>query len=94
MFNFSWNSFGFTTVAPTTVVPVVALNDGGDKALFKNARGQRLKCKHHFVDLGFSFTDFKDQGLTFEEGKKLVVVLNKQTARLDVGTISVAFSVF
>ena len=63
------NSFvGLTTVAPTVIIPVKALNnEGNTKPGFKNARGEILKVKHHFVDLGFCFTDFKVQGLTFKK---------------------------
>ena len=59
---------GFTTVAPTSVIPVLALSSGDDKN-FRNARGETLKVKHHYIDLGFSFTDYKVQGLTVKRVK-------------------------
>ncbi len=55
-------------------------------------QGKPLKVRYHFVDLGFSFTDFKMQGLTVKKGQKLILVLNRQTAKFDIGTISVGLS--
>ena len=76
----------------TSIIPIVAEANGGTNAAYKNNRGQPLRTQHHHVDLGFSFTDYKIQGLTFKKGEKLIVVLNKQTAPIDIRTISVCLS--
>lgn len=77
----------------TTVIPIVAINNSsGNSNGFKSPCGRRLSVKHHHVDLGFCFTDYKVQGITVEKGDKLIVVLNNLPARLDVATISVCLS--
>ena len=45
----------------TTLIPIVAINNNPkqDSTGFKTPDGQRLRVKHHYVELGFCFTDYK-----------------------------------
>ncbi len=75
-----------------TIVPIKALNDK-KKGLFKDpVDGCVLRVKHHHIQIGFCFTDYKVQGITVEKDDKLVVVLNKQSSSIDVATMSVCLS--
>ena len=79
----------------TTIIPIVALNNNTsqqDSTGFKTSDGERLSVKHHYVDLGFCFTDYKTQGITVKKGDKMIVVLDDLPARLNVATISVCLS--
>ena len=77
-----------------TVIPIVALNSGSEKGSnsFKAPDGRTLLTKHHHIDLGFCFTDYKVQGITVEKGDKLIVVLNNLPAHIVLATISVCLS--
>ena len=78
-----------------TIIPIVARNNPTgqhDSTGFKTSDGQHLSVKHHYVDLGFCFTDYKVQGITVKKGDKLIVVLDDLPARLDIATISVCLS--
>ena len=84
-----------TYVEPKSVIPVDAKSDDGKGGSgFKTQFQQPLRTTHHHVDLAWAFTDFKVQGLTWNEGEKLIVSLHKSTAvkNLTVKTISVCLS--
>ena len=75
-----------------TIIPIVARNNTTgqhDSTGFKTSDGIHLSVKHHYVDLGFCFTDYKVQGITVKKGDKLIVVLDNMPTRLDIATISV-----
>ncbi len=75
------------------VVPIRAFNDDSkNNPGFKGPKGVKIDVKHHYVDVGFCFTDYKVQGITVKKGDKLVVVLNAQSARMDLATMSVCLS--
>jgi hypothetical protein len=78
-----------------TTIPIVARSTTTgqhDSTGFKTSDGRHLSVKHHYVDLGFCFTDYKVQGITVKKGDKLILVLDDLPARLDVATISVCLS--
>ena len=89
------SEIGLTGVAPKSVIPVaVSGSDGKKGSGFKTRFQQPLPTVHHHVDLTWAFTDFKVQGLTWKEGEKLILSLNKSTAtkNLNIKTISVCLS--
>jgi len=82
-------------VEPKSVIPVSTKSDDGKGGSgFKTQFGKPLCTSHHHVDLAWAFTDFKVQGLTWNEGEKLIISLNKSTAvkNLTIKTISVCLS--
>ena len=82
-------------MAPKSLIPVKAIkNNGGSGGGFKTKFQKPLATVHHHVDLAWAFTDFKVQGLTWKEGEKLILSLNKSTAlkNLNIKTISVCLS--
>ena len=75
------------------VVPIRAFNDDSkNNPGFKGPDSVKIDVKHHYVATGFCFTDYKVQGITVEKGDKLVVVLNEQSATMDLATMSVCLS--
>ena len=64
------------------MIPVgLESNNGTGSDGFKTQFGRKaLRTKHHHVDLAWAFTDYKVQGLTWNEGEKLIVSLNKSSA--------------
>ena len=75
------------------VVPIRAFNDlSENNPGFKGPDSVKIDVKHHYVATGFCFTDYKVQGITVKKGDKLVVVLNEQSATIDLATMSVCLS--